>query len=88
MRINPTENFVFLKTDVQDKTAGGIVLPDTAQEKYPDRGQVAATGPVVDNLSVGDIVMFHPRVGTKFTVDGVEYLALRAPEIQAILEPK
>lgn len=76
----------------EDKTAGGIVLPDTAKEK-PQEGEVMAVGPgkLMDNghrgameVKVGDRVIFAKYGGTEVKVEGEEYMVLRESDILAI----
>lgn len=80
--------------EVEEKTAFGIVLPDSAKEK-PQTGKVVAvgTGRVLDNgtrvdvdVKVGDEILFSKFSGTEVKYDGVEYLILRESDILAIVE--
>lgn len=77
----------------EEKTAGGIVLPDSAKEK-PTTGEVIAVGPgkVLDNgqtspveVKVGDKVVYQKYGGTEVKVDGEEYIILRQDDILGIL---
>ena len=77
----------------EDKSAGGIILPDTAQEK-PQQGLIVAAGPgkVSDsgnlvNMTVkkGDKVLYGKQSGSEVTFDGVEYVIMRESDILAIL---
>lgn len=76
----------------EEKTKGGIVLPDTAKEK-PQEGEVIAVGPgrVLENgqrltpeLKVGDRVIFAKYGGTEVKLEGEEYLILRESDILAV----
>jgi chaperonin GroES len=71
-----------------DKTAGGIIIPDTAKEK-PQRGEVVAVGPGKDGnlmtLQVGDIVLYGKYAGQEFTHDGHEYMVMREDDILVVL---
>lgn len=76
----------------EDKTAGGIVLPDTAKEK-PQEGEVVAVGPgkVLDSgsrapmeVKVGDRVIYAKYGGTEVKVEGEEFMVLRESDILAI----
>jgi chaperonin GroES len=76
----------------EEKTRGGIVLPDTAKEK-PQEGEVIAVGPgrVLDNgqrvapeIKVGDRVIFAKYGGTEVKLEGEEYLILRESDILAV----
>lgn len=80
--------------ETEEKTASGIVLPDSAQEK-PQEGKVIAvgTGRVTDNgeriapeVSEGDSVIFSKYAGTEVTVNDKEYLILRESDILAIIK--
>ena len=72
----------------EEKTASGIIIPDTAKEK-PQRGKVVAVGtgkkdePIT--VKVGDEVLYGKYAGTEITVDGKEYLIMRESDIFAIL---
>ncbi len=76
----------------EEKTKGGIVLPDTAKEK-PQEGEVIAVGPgrvldngqrVVPELKVGDRVIFAKYSGTEVKIEGEDYLILRESDILAV----
>jgi chaperonin GroES len=80
--------------ELEEKTASGIVLPDTAKEK-PQEGKVIAvgTGRVLDNgehvaleVSVGDSIIFSKYAGTEVKYEGNEYLIVRENDILAIIE--
>jgi len=72
----------------EEKTASGIIIPDTAKEK-PQKGQVVAVGngkkdePLT--VKVGDTVLYGKYAGTELTVDGSDYLIMRESDIFAIL---
>lgn len=79
--------------EVEEKTAFGIVLPDSAKEK-PQTGKVVAvgTGRVLDNgtlapleVKVGEEIIFSKFSGTEVKYDGVEYLILRESDVLAII---
>ena len=92
MDLKPLDDRVVVQPlDAEEKTAGGIVLPDSAQEK-PQRGKVVALGPgkLLDSgercaieLSVGDEVLFGKYGGTEIEVDGTEVKILRESDILA-----
>ena len=76
----------------EEKTAGGIIIPDTAKEK-PQRGEVVAAGKgrVTEDgkvlpleVKVGDKVLFSKYVGTEFKLDGVEYLMINEGEVLGV----
>jgi chaperonin GroES len=72
----------------EEKTAGGIIIPDTAKEK-PMKGTVVAVGegkkdePIT--VKVGDLVLYGKYAGTELTVDGVDYLIMRESDIYAVI---
>ena len=79
--------------EADDKTASGIILPDTAQEK-PQEATVVALGPgkasdsgtiVKMTVKAGDKVLYGKYSGTEVTVEGIEYLIMRESDILAIL---
>lgn len=73
----------------ETKSAGGIIIPDTAKEK-PQKGKVVAvgTGKKDEPLTVknGDVVLYGKYAGTEITVDGKEYLIMRESDIVAIVK--
>jgi len=72
----------------EDKTAGGIIIPDTAKEK-PQKGTVVAVGPGKKDepmtVKVGDNVLYGKYAGTEITIDGANYLIMRESDIVAIV---
>jgi len=88
------EDRVILKAmDAQEKTSGGIYIPDNAKEK-PQKGEVVAVGPGKTNdkgqriemtLKKGDKVLYGKYAGTEVTVDGVEYLIVRESDVLAVI---
>ena len=72
----------------EEKTAGGIIIPDTAKEK-PQRGEVVAVGPGKEGnlmtVQVGDIVLYGKYSGQELSHDGVDYLIMREDDILVIL---
>lgn len=94
MNIKPIGDRVVIKVlESEEKTKGGIVLPDTAKEK-PQEGKVVAIGSgeliegkrVPLEVKVGDKIIFSKYAGTEVKLDGEEYLILRQSDILAILE--
>lgn len=88
------DRIVIELVETEEKTASGIVLPDTAKEK-PQEGKVVAvgTGRVLDNgervapeVKVGDRIIFSKYAGTEVKYDGKEYLVLRESDILAVVE--
>ncbi|WP_423823416.1 co-chaperone GroES [Salinisphaera sp. SPP-AMP-43] len=94
MNIRPLHDRIVIKRiEEEQKTAGGIVIPDTAAEK-PQRGEVVAVGngKPLDNgdvrkpeVQVGDKVMFGKFSGTEIKVDGDEVVVMREDDILAVL---
>jgi chaperonin GroES len=94
MKITPLGDRVVIKpSPAEEKTKGGIILPDTAKEK-PVIGEIVAvgTGKVSDEgkkiapeVKVGDKVLYGKYSGTEVTIDGVEYLIMREADIFAIM---
>ncbi|HMM11924.1 MAG TPA: co-chaperone GroES [Bacteroidales bacterium] len=72
----------------EQKTASGIIIPDTAKEK-PQKGTVVAVGPGVDDkpltVKEGDMVLYGKYAGTEFNIDGTNYLIMRESDIIAIV---
>ncbi len=94
MNIKPLADRVLVKPlPAEEKTASGIIIPDTAKEK-PMQGEVIAVGKgrVTDDgktfeneVKVGDKVLYGKYSGTEVTIDGVEYLIMRESDIYAII---
>lgn len=94
LQLKPLADRVVLKKlEAEEKTSGGIVLPDTAKEK-PQQGEILAVGPGrVDDkgtrtpmeVKVGDKVLFAKYSGTEVKIDGTEYLILAERDILAIV---
>ena len=94
MKIKPLADRVVIKpSPAEEKTKGGIILPDTAKEK-PVVGEVVAAGPgrrgddgklVPMELKVGDKVLYGKYSGTEVTLDGEEYLIMRETDIFAVV---
>jgi chaperonin GroES len=87
------DRVVVRKLEAEEKTAGGIVLPDTAKEK-PQQGEVLAVGPgkfddkgtrCAMEVKAGDKVLFAKYSGTEVKIEGVEYLILSERDILAIV---
>jgi len=95
MKIRPLADRVLIeRLEAETKTAGGIVLPDTAKEK-PKRGKVLSVGDgkLLDDgthskmqIKKGDTVLFTSYAGTEIKVDGKEYLIMNESDILAIIE--
>jgi chaperonin GroES len=95
MKIKPLhDRLIVLRTEEEEKTKGGIIIPDTAKEK-PQEGKVIAVGPgkVTDDgkkipmdVKKNDRVLFGKYAGTEITIDGVEHLIMREDDILAVVE--
>ena len=94
MKIKPLSDRVIVKAEAaEEKTASGIILPDTAKEK-PQEGKVVAVGPgkisdsgntIKMTVKVGDKVLYGKYSGTEVIVDNQEYLIMKENDIFAIL---
>ncbi len=95
MKIRPLHDRVVIRRmEEERKTAGGIVIPDSATEK-PVRGEVLAVGhgKVLDNgevraldLKVGDTVLFGKYAGSEVKIDGEELVVMREDDIMGVIE--
>jgi chaperonin GroES len=95
MKFRPLHDRVVVKRiDADEKTAGGIIIPDTAKEK-PSQGEIIAIGPggrdeggklVPLDVKAGDRILFGKWSGTEVKIDGVEYLIMKESDIMGILE--
>lgn len=95
MKFKPLRDRILVKySEENEKTAGGLYIPDAAKEK-PQKGVVIATGKgrVTDDgklqameVKVGDVVLFDKYSGSKVTMDDVEYLIIKEEDILGILE--
>ena len=95
MSYRPLGDRVLVKPkETEEKTASGIVLPDTAKEK-PQEGEIIAVGPgakdengnrISMDVKKGDKVLYSKYSGTEVKIDGTEHLILRESDILAIIE--
>ncbi len=93
MKFRPLHDRVVLtRIDADEKTAGGIIIPDTAKEK-PQEGRVVAIGPggrdengklIPIDVKVGDRVLFGKWSGTEVKIDGVEYLIMKESDVMGV----
>ncbi len=88
------DRVVIKKLDSEEKTAGGIVIPDTAKEK-PQQGEVLSVGPgkfdengkrQLMDLKVGEKVLFAKYSGTDVKIDGIEYVIISERDILAVID--
>ena len=97
MKFRPLHDRVLIKVlDSDEKTAGGIIIPDTAKVK-PQEGEVIAVGPVAKkedgkimpmDVKVGDKVLFGKWSGTEVKIDGKEYSIMKESDIMGISKRK
>jgi chaperonin GroES len=95
MKFRPLHDRVVVKRiDAEDKTAGGIIIPDSAKEK-PSQGEIVAVGPggrdeagklIPIDLKVGDRVLFGKWSGTEVKIDGQDLLIMKESDIMGVLE--
>ena len=95
MKFRPLHDRVVVRRiEAKEKSAGGIIIPDTAKEK-PSQGEVIAVGPggrddngklIAIDLKAGDRVLFGKWSGTEVKIDGVEYLIMKESDIMGVIE--
>src|SRR6266699_461483 len=95
MKFRPLHDRVVVKRiDAEAKSAGGIIIPETAQEK-PSQGEVTAVGPggrdeagklIPIDLEVGDRVLFSKWSGTEAEIEGVDLLIMKESDIMGVLD--
>ena len=97
MHIRPLHDRVVVRRiEADEKTAGGIIIPDTAKEK-PMEGEVVAVGPgarseqgqfVPMDLNAGDRILFGKWSGTEIKIDGEELLIMKESDVMGVLDQK
>jgi chaperonin GroES len=97
MKFRPLHDRVVVRRVEEDtKTKGGIIIPDTAQEK-PMQGEVIAVGPggrdengklIPIDVKVGETILFGKWSGNEVKIDGVEYLIMKESDIMGVIEGK
>ncbi|MFQ5541612.1 MAG: co-chaperone GroES [Candidatus Binatia bacterium] len=94
MKVRPLHDRVIVKRiEEEEKSKGGIIIPDTAKEK-PQEGRVAATGPgrhedgklIPLDVKAGDRIIFSKYAGTEIKLNGEEHLIMREDDILGIIE--
>src|SRR5262245_15538897 len=95
MKFRPLHDRVVVKRiDAEEKSAGGISIPDTAKEK-PSQGEIIAVGPggrdengklIPIDLKSGEVVLFGKWSGTEVKIDGVDYLIMKESDIMGVLD--
>ena len=94
MKVKPLSDRIIVKpAEAEEKTASGLIIPDTAKEK-PMKGEVIAVGAgkVTDDgktvkmeLKVGDKILYGKYSGTEVTIDGDEYLIMRESDVYGVI---
>ena len=95
MKFRPLHDRVLVeRVEAEEKTAGGIIIPDTAKEK-PQEGEVVGVGPggrdedgerIAMDLKVGDRILFGKWSGTEVKIDGDELLIMKESDVMGVLE--
>ncbi len=96
MSLKPIGDHLIVKPVAkEEKSASGIIIPDTVNKERPERGEIIAVGPgrmlengqrsVVD-VKVGDQVVFKKYAPDEVKIDGVEYLVIKADDVMAVIE--
>jgi chaperonin GroES len=95
MQFRPLHDRVLVRRiDAEEKTAGGIIIPETAKEK-PSQGEVVAVGPggrdeagkwIPIDIKVGDTVLFGKWSGTEVKIDGKELLIMKESDVLGVIE--
>jgi chaperonin GroES len=95
MKFRPLHDRVVVeRIDAEATSAGGIIIPDTAQEK-PSQGKIIAVGPggrdeagklIPIDLKTGDCVLFGKWSGTEVKLDGVDYLIMKEGDVMGVIE--
>jgi chaperonin GroES len=95
MKFRPLHDRVVVeRVEADEKSSGGIIIPDTAKEK-PSQGEITAVGPggrdesgklIPIDLKVGDRVLFGKWSGTEIKLDGVDYLIMKESDIMGVVD--
>ncbi len=95
MKFRPLhDRIVVRRIDAEERTRGGIIIPDTAKEK-PQEGEVVAVGPggrnergelVPLDVKAGDTVLFGKWSGTEVKIDGVDYLIMKESDVMGVVQ--
>jgi len=95
MHFRPLQDRLLVRRlNAEEKTSGGIIIPDTAQEK-PQEGEIVAVGPggrdergqrVPVEMSVGDRILFGKWSGTEVKIEGKDYVILKETDVMGVLE--
>ncbi len=97
MKFRPLHDRVLVRrSEEEERTAGGIIIPDTAKEK-PMQGEVLAVGPgarndkgeiITPDVKVGDTILFGKYSGTDVTIDGQELVIIKESDVMGVVEGK
>ena len=97
MKFRPLHDRVVVRrVESEERTAGGIIIPDTAKEK-PSQGEITAVGPggrdesgklIPLDVKAGDQILFGKWSGTEVKIDGTEYLIMKESDVMGIVEGK
>ena len=95
MKLKPLDNRVIVtRVEEEQRTAGGIIIPDTAKEK-PQEGKIVAAGPgklnekgkrVEMEVKKGDRILFSKYAGTEIKINGVEHIFMKQEDILAVID--
>jgi chaperonin GroES len=95
MKLKPlNDRVIVLRLEEEQKTAGGIIIPDTAKEK-PQEGKIVATGPgklddegkrIPLEVKKGDRILFSKYAGSEIKIDGVEHIFMKEDDILAVID--
>ncbi len=95
MKFRPLHDRVVVKRiEAEEKSAGGIIIPDTAKEK-PSQGEIVAVGPggrdetgklIPIDLQVGDVILFGKWSGTEVKIDGQDLLIMKESDVMGVIE--
>ena len=95
MKFRPLQDRILVeRVESEEKTVGGIILPDSAKEK-PQQGKIIAVGPgkrdeagkiIAMEVKVGDKILFGKYTGTEIKLDGEEYIIMREEDVFGLLE--
>ena len=95
MKFRPLHDRVVVRRiESEEKTAGGIIIPDTAKEK-PQEGEIVAVGPggrdeagklIPLDVKAGDRILFGKYSGTEIKVDGIDHIIIREDEVLGVIE--
>ena len=95
MKVTPLhDRIVVSRIEAEEKTAGGIIIPDTAKEK-PQEGRIVAVGPgkrdkegnrISLDVKAGDRVLFAKWAGTEFKLDGQDHMIMKEDDILGVIE--